>query len=58
MTIKHGQSDTAMLRNLLEDDFNSNTVELPPSRPETEPTSICYPIAKSKIALVLGMVVD
>ncbi|TGJ83427.1 hypothetical protein E0Z10_g5321 [Xylaria hypoxylon] len=53
----HGiESDTALPRNLLDSDFNEDTTELPPSRPNTDYTPLTYPINKSRIARGFGLV--
>ncbi|KAI7772093.1 hypothetical protein LZL87_009256 [Fusarium oxysporum] len=50
--------DTAEPRNLLGSDFDENTIELPPSRPETEVTPVLYSLAKGRIDKVMGLVND
>jgi hypothetical protein len=40
--IQPGQCDVALPRNLHDEDFDEDTVVLPPSRPETEPTQALY----------------
>jgi hypothetical protein len=56
--LKLQQYDTAEPRNLLDTDFDEATVELPPSRPETEVTSVLYSLAKSRIDKMSGLVSD
>ncbi|KAK9244839.1 fungal-specific transcription factor domain-containing protein [Lipomyces tetrasporus] len=56
--IKELQSDTAEPRNLLDEDFDENAVELPPPRPDTDPTPIKYLVAKNKLVSVFGMISD
>ena len=46
------ESDTAGPRNLHDEDFDENTKELPPGRPDTDWTSMTYPIHKTKIIRV------
>ncbi|KAK3503244.1 hypothetical protein B0T13DRAFT_486167 [Neurospora crassa] len=41
--------DTEIPRNLLDTDFDENTKELPPSRPESEMTSVLLNIVKSRM---------
>ncbi|PWY80761.1 fungal-specific transcription factor domain protein [Aspergillus sclerotioniger CBS 115572] len=50
--------DTTEPRNLLDTDFDEATVELPPSRPETEVTPVLYSLAKSRIDQMNGLVSD
>lgn len=57
-TIKEWQTDTAEPRNLLDTDFDEQTNELPPSRPETDTTPILYVLAKNRIMSVLGIISD
>ncbi|EAW11292.1 fungal specific transcription factor domain-containing protein [Aspergillus clavatus NRRL 1] len=56
--LKLQQYDTAEPRNLLDTDFNEDTVELPPSRPETEITPVLYSLAKNRIDKMNGPVND
>lgn len=57
-TIQGWQYDTELPRNLMDEDFDENTVQLPPSRPETERTHLSYTIAKSRIMSVFGRISD
>jgi hypothetical protein len=50
------ESDTALPRNLRDEDFSEDCAELPPARPDTEYTQLTYPIWKSAICRVLGLV--
>ncbi|KFY71175.1 hypothetical protein V499_08621 [Pseudogymnoascus sp. VKM F-103] len=50
------ESDTAYPRNLKDEDFDENSTELPPSRPESEITPLSYTICKSRICEVFGKV--
>ncbi|GKT44439.1 pyruvate carboxylase [Colletotrichum spaethianum] len=50
--------DTEEPRNLLDTDFDDSTVELPPSRPETEVTPVLYSLAKNRIDKMMGLVYD
>ncbi|KFY42608.1 hypothetical protein V495_04426 [Pseudogymnoascus sp. VKM F-4514 (FW-929)] len=50
------ESDTAYPRNLRDEDFDENSAELPPSRPESEITPMSYTICKSRICEVFGKV--
>lgn len=48
--------DTESPRNLLEEDFGPETVELPPPRPAFERTRVDYMLAKSQLAAELGKI--
>lgn len=48
--------DTEQPRNLLEEDFGPETVELPPPRPAFERTRVDYMLAKSKLSTELGKI--
>ena len=50
--------DTQLPNNIFDDEFNPSTKELPPSRPNTEPTPISYMIAKSKLCNELGNILQ
>lgn len=56
--LKSQQYDTAEPRNLLDSDFNDTTIELPPSRPETEVTPVLYGLAKNRIDSISGLISD
>lgn len=56
--IKQWQADTEEPRNLLDSDFDENTRELPPSRPETELTVMLCWIVKTRIVSTLGLITD
>ncbi|KAF5567761.1 hypothetical protein FNAPI_522 [Fusarium napiforme] len=56
--LKSQQYDTAEPRNLLDSDFDEDTAELPPSRPETEVTPVLYSLAKGRIDKMMGLVND
>ncbi|KAE8450755.1 hypothetical protein EG329_005668 [Mollisiaceae sp. DMI_Dod_QoI] len=56
--IKEGISDTQPPRHLLDEDFDEDTVVLPPSRPLSEITWIGYTLFKHQITSVFGMIVD
>jgi hypothetical protein len=45
-------SDTEVPRNLHDSDFDENTAELPPGRPDSDWTSMTYPIQKTNIIRV------
>lgn len=50
--------DTKEPRNISETDFDEDSTELPPSRPETEMTTTLYLIARTRISSVLGLISD
>jgi hypothetical protein len=52
------QCDTDLPRNIFDEDFDENTMELPPSRPESVRTPATYVISKSRIMSVFGRVCD
>ncbi|KAJ2894140.1 Fungal-specific transcription factor protein [Zalerion maritima] len=56
--IRESQTNTGEPRNLLDSDFDESTVELPPSRPETEATPILYAISKVRIFSVGVKIAD
>jgi hypothetical protein len=51
-------SDTRIPLNLRDEDFDEDTSELPPSRPETEMTNMSYILAKGRLARTFGKVVE
>ncbi|TDZ13165.1 Equisetin cluster transcription factor eqxF [Colletotrichum spinosum] len=46
--------DTQLPNNIFDEEFGPDTKVLPPSRPKTEPTPIAYMIAKSKLCIEMG----
>jgi hypothetical protein len=56
--IKPQHCDTEQPRNLLDADFDENTLELPPSRPESEVTPILFLLGKNKMISVGGIISD
>ncbi|KAK9433076.1 fungal-specific transcription factor domain-containing protein [Lipomyces doorenjongii] len=56
--IRVSQSDTAEPRNLLDEDFDENVVELPPERPDTDKTPILCMVVKNRLFSVFGMISD
>jgi hypothetical protein len=52
------KSDTRVPLNLRDQDFDEDTTELPPSRPETEMTGMSYTLAKGRIARIFGQVAE
>ncbi|KAF3390998.1 hypothetical protein DPV78_011151 [Talaromyces pinophilus] len=56
--LKSEQCDTAEPRNLLDSDFDKETLQLPASRPETEVTPVLYGLAKSRIDAISVLISD
>ncbi|RYP92819.1 hypothetical protein DL770_001099 [Monosporascus sp. CRB-9-2] len=56
--IKESQVDTAEPRNLYDADFDEDTTNLPPSRPESEVTPILYVLSKHRLLSVSVKVAD
>lgn len=50
--------DTQLPKNLMDEDFDELTTELPPERPLTERTSTLYTIVKSRIVVAMGDIVS
>jgi len=50
------ESDNFYPRNLRDEDFSEDSIELPPSRPETEMTPMSYTICKGRICHVFGKI--
>jgi hypothetical protein len=50
------ESDTQYPRNLRDEDFGEDTIELPAARPETEMTPMSYTIAKGRVCDVFGKI--
>ncbi|KAI1477918.1 fungal-specific transcription factor domain-containing protein [Daldinia eschscholtzii] len=54
----HGiETDTQLPLHLMDSDFNKDSKELPPARPETEYTTLTYPINKARVTRVFALVV-
>ncbi|KAI1648130.1 fungal-specific transcription factor domain-containing protein [Daldinia loculata] len=54
----HGiETDTELPSHLMDTDFDKDTKELPPARPDTEYTSLTYPINKARMIRVFFLVV-
>ncbi|KAL6714731.1 hypothetical protein ACLMJK_008156 [Lecanora helva] len=49
--------DTRQPTNLLDTDFDENTVSLPPARPESEPTELRFYIAKHRLMTIFEKVI-
>ncbi|ROT37403.1 fungal-specific transcription factor domain-containing protein [Sodiomyces alkalinus F11] len=56
--IRDEDCDTQFPSNLFDDEFGPDINELPPSRPNIEPTPISYMIAKTKLCLELGRILQ
>ncbi|RYP70279.1 hypothetical protein DL771_005582 [Monosporascus sp. 5C6A] len=56
--VKESQVDTAEPRNLYDADFDEDTANLPPSRPESEVTPILYVLSKHRLLSVSVKVAD
>ncbi|KAI1335583.1 fungal-specific transcription factor domain-containing protein [Xylariaceae sp. FL0016] len=56
--IKDAVVDTAEPRNLLDSDLDPDMIELPPARPDSEPTPVLISIAKNRLARMCGAVSD
>ncbi|KAM0286970.1 hypothetical protein ACHAQH_000655 [Verticillium albo-atrum] len=50
--------DTELPSNLFDEDFGPDTKVMPPSRPQTEPTPIAYALAKGRLGLELGNIIQ
>ncbi|KAL2825464.1 fungal-specific transcription factor domain-containing protein [Aspergillus cavernicola] len=57
-TIQDWQYDTELPRNLLDEDFDEHTLQLPPSRPLNEMTATTYTIAKARLMTTFGKILD
>lgn len=56
--VSKSQCDTAEPHNLNDSDLSADTLELPPSRPETEYTTSTGVIARTRLLVVLGDISD
>jgi hypothetical protein len=56
--IKQWQTDTQAPSNLQDSDFNKSTVEMPPSRPQTDLTTMLYRLVRAKLTNVIGNIWD
>ncbi|KAI1827959.1 hypothetical protein F4861DRAFT_548360 [Xylaria intraflava] len=56
--INDANVDTAEPRNLFDSDFNPSSKELPPSRPDNEPTPMLIILSKFRTGLMYSAVVD
>jgi hypothetical protein len=56
--IRNTDTDTALPRNIFDDEFGPESRELPPARPSTEPTPISYMITKAQISFEFGSILE
>jgi hypothetical protein len=56
--IRNTDSDTALPRNIFEDEFGPESKVLPPARPFTEPTPVSYMITKAQICFEFGAILE
>uniref|UniRef100_A0A0D2YG62 Xylanolytic transcriptional activator regulatory domain-containing protein n=1 Tax=Fusarium oxysporum (strain Fo5176) TaxID=660025 RepID=A0A0D2YG62_FUSOF len=56
--IKQWQTDTQEPSNLQDSDFDKTTVEMPPSRPDTDLTPILYRLVKARLMTTVGYIWD
>ncbi|KAF4416983.1 transcriptional regulatory [Fusarium acutatum] len=56
--IKQWQTDTQEPSNLQDNDFDKTTIEMPPSRPDTELTPILYRLVKARLTTTVGYIWD
>ncbi|KAF7549048.1 hypothetical protein G7Z17_g6663 [Cylindrodendrum hubeiense] len=50
------ETDTTVPRNLQDEDFDEDSVDLPPGRPPTDYTAMTYPIYKTNVLRVFGQI--
>lgn len=55
-SIHQDECDCDLPRNIWNRDFNEDTVTLPPPRPLTENTEVCYNIIKTRLQLLFGRI--
>lgn len=56
--IQSGMSDVQEPRNLTEDDLDENMTELPPSRPDTDPTAMLYTLVRNRGLHLFARITD
>lgn len=56
--IRSNEFNTELPRNLYDDELYEDMTALPPSRPITEPTPMCYVIYKAQLMHVYGQIVE
>lgn len=56
--IRQPDTDTKEPSNLRDEDIDEDMTELPPARPETEPTTAQFVMVKAKLMTILGKIAD
>jgi hypothetical protein len=56
--IRSNEFNTELPRNLYDDELYEDMKTLPPSRPRTEPTPMCYVIYKAQLVHIYGKIVE
>lgn len=56
--VKEWQADTKEPSNLHDTDFDTTTINLPPSRPESEQTPILYRLVRARFKKIIGFIWD
>ena len=56
--IRLDDCDTELPRNIYDEEFDEDTIELPPSRPNSAATPVSYMIAKAQIAFSFGKIIE
>jgi hypothetical protein len=56
--ISENDCDTELPRNIYDEEFGPETTELPPARPNTEPTPISYLVVKVRLCQQLGIILQ
>jgi hypothetical protein len=56
--IRNTDCDTALPRNIFEDEFGPESKTLPPARPFSEPTPVSYMITKAQISFEFGTILE
>jgi hypothetical protein len=56
--LRSGDSDTEIPHNVYDEDFDQDSKEIPPSRPNSEPTPVSYLIAKARLSFTFGRVIE
>ena len=56
--IKSCDCDTQLPRNIFDDEFSTTTLTLPPSRPQTEATPMSSILAKGRLVLMQGAIIE
>ncbi|PYH98171.1 C6 transcription factor [Aspergillus ellipticus CBS 707.79] len=57
-TVQDWQQDVEPPRNISDSDFDESTQELPPSRPESELTTMSYTLSKARLMNIFGKIAD